>query len=139
MYSHIRLFQISRSVFEGRWSKEKISSKCFLNALSENINKQILFPLHIIQLIIAEAAPGMEGHKLAQNLIKTPNISITLIPDSNIYAMMARVNKVIFSPLAIMADGGSIANSGLLMVATAAKVIDFFNACWGSIMIPNCA
>jgi translation initiation factor eIF-2B subunit beta len=64
----------------------------------------------------------LEGHKLAQNLIKTPNISITLIPDSNIYAMMARVNKVIYSPLAIMADGGSITNSGLLMVATAAKV-----------------
>ncbi len=73
------------------------------------------------QLIIAEGGPNLEGHKLAQILCKVPSISITLIPDSNIYAIMARVNKVIFSPQAIMADGGAIVNSGLLMVATAAK------------------
>jgi translation initiation factor eIF-2B subunit beta len=46
------------------------------------------------QLIIAEAAPSLEGHRLAQLLSKVPSISITLIPDSNIYAIMARVNKV---------------------------------------------
>ncbi len=74
------------------------------------------------QLIIVEAAPDLDGHKLAQVLSKSsPSISITLIPDSNIYAMMARVNKVILSPQAIMADGGAIANSGHAMVAIAAK------------------
>jgi translation initiation factor eIF-2B subunit beta len=63
----------------------------------------------------------LEGHKLASLLSKTKNIAITLIPDSNIYAIMARVNKVIFTPVAVMADGGAICSSGHLMVASAAK------------------
>lgn len=76
------------------------------------------------QLIIAEGAPSLEGHKLAAALSKSSppsHISITLIPDSNIYAIMSRVNKVILSPEAVMADGGSICRSGHLMVAIAAK------------------
>eukprot|EP00981_Chlorochromonas_danica_P006668 scaffold1447_cov165-Ochromonas_danica.AAC.14 len=73
------------------------------------------------QLIVAEAAPSLEGHRLATNLSKVNNISITLIPDSNIYALMARINKVVLSPEAIMADGGSISSSGHNMVAIAAK------------------
>ena len=43
--------------------------------------------------MIAESNPGLDGHKLAASLCKTPSIGVTLIPDSNIYAMMARVNK----------------------------------------------
>lgn len=73
------------------------------------------------QLIIAEAAPGLDGHRLAANLSKVPNISITIIPDSNIYALMARINKVVLCPQAIMADGGAISSSGHYMVALAAK------------------
>lgn len=46
------------------------------------------------QLIVAEAAPGLEGHIMAQTLSKLPQVAVTLIPDSNIYAIMARVNKV---------------------------------------------
>jgi translation initiation factor eIF-2B subunit beta len=76
------------------------------------------------QLIIAESAPTMSGHKLAQIVSQFPNqhnIAVTLIPDSNIYAIMARVNKVILAPQAIMADGGCIASAGQLMCATAAR------------------
>lgn len=73
------------------------------------------------QVIIAEAHPGFDGHKLAVALSKIPSISTTLIPDSNIYAIMARVNKVILSPHAIMADGGAISRSGHALVANAAK------------------
>jgi hypothetical protein len=46
------------------------------------------------QLVIAESSPGLDGHKLAASLCKVPSIGVTLIPDSNIYALMARVNKV---------------------------------------------
>ena len=46
------------------------------------------------QLVVAESNPGLDGHKLAQSLSKVPSIGVTLIPDSNIYALMARVNKV---------------------------------------------
>jgi translation initiation factor 2B subunit (eIF-2B alpha/beta/delta family) len=49
-----------------------------------------------LQLIIAEGGPSLDGHKLAYSLCKVPNISVTIIPDSNIYAIMARVNKVSF-------------------------------------------
>lgn len=75
------------------------------------------------QLIIAEGGSSLDGYKLAASLSTqdTNNISITLIPDSGIYAIMCRVNKVIISPHAVMMDGGSICTSGHLMVATAAK------------------
>ncbi len=65
----------------------------------------------------------MDGHKLALHLSRLPNhnISTTLIPDSGIYAIMSRVNKVIFSPQAVMADGGAICSSGHAMLAIAAK------------------
>mmetsp|Transcript_13483 Transcript_13483/g.22567 ORF Transcript_13483/g.22567 Transcript_13483/m.22567 type:complete len:404 (-) Transcript_13483:578-1789(-) len=73
------------------------------------------------QLIIAESSPELDGHRLAESLANVSSISITLIPDTNIYALMARVNKVILSPQAVMADGGAICPSGQLMVCTAAK------------------
>lgn len=72
-------------------------------------------------VIVAECSPGLEGHKLANSLSKHPNISVTLIPDANIYAIMCRVNKVIMSTHAVMADGGAICVNGNLMVAMAAK------------------
>ena len=46
------------------------------------------------QVIIAETQPSLDGHKLANVLSKIPNISTTLIPDSCIYAIMSRINKV---------------------------------------------
>lgn len=48
------------------------------------------------QVVIAEQSVGLTGLKLATNLSKLSNnnISVTLIPDSNIYAIMSRVNKV---------------------------------------------
>jgi translation initiation factor eIF-2B subunit beta len=85
------------------------------------------------QLIIAEGAvqgsrsspnapAALNGHDLAHILSKhSANIAVTVIPDSNIYAIMARVNKVLLAPQAIMADGGAIAPAGHCMVATAAK------------------
>lgn len=73
-------------------------------------------------MIIVENSPSLDGHKLALNLCKLANISITLIPDSNIYAIMSRVNKVIITPQAVLADGGAIVSNGLSLVAIAAKV-----------------
>ena len=72
-------------------------------------------------VIIAECSPGLEGHRLANSLAKHANISVTLIPDANIYAIMCRVNKVIMSAHAVMADGGAICVNGNLMIAMAAK------------------
>lgn len=46
------------------------------------------------EVIVPESAPSFRGHNCAANLTKA-GIEVTLIPDSAIFAMMARVNKVI--------------------------------------------
>ena len=48
-------------------------------------------------------------------------ISTFLVPDSSIYALMSRVNKVILGAHVILANGGMFAKSGSLIVATAAR------------------
>lgn len=48
-------------------------------------------------------------------------ISTTLISDSAIFAMMARINKVIVGTHVVMANGGLVAQAGLHAVAVAAK------------------
>jgi len=72
------------------------------------------------QVIVAESAPSYSGHKLAANLAGS-KISTTVITDDAIFAMMARVNKVIIGTSAILADGGLNAISGSRTVAMAAK------------------
>eukprot|EP00088_Acartia_fossae_P046061 TRINITY_DN4967_c0_g1_i13.p1 TRINITY_DN4967_c0_g1~~TRINITY_DN4967_c0_g1_i13.p1 ORF type:complete len:356 (-),score=88.05 TRINITY_DN4967_c0_g1_i13:511-1578(-) len=72
------------------------------------------------QVIVAENAPSYSGHMLAQNLAAS-KISTTVIPDSAIFALMARVNKVIIGTSAILKDGGLNAISGSHTVALAAK------------------
>eukprot|EP00606_Chrysophyceae_sp_TOSAG23-5_P001212 GSChrysophyteH2.ASY1.ANO1.848.1 assembled CDS len=73
------------------------------------------------QVIVAEAEPDLSGHKLALALSKIPNISVTLIPDSCIYAIIGRVNKVVLAPSAVLADGGAMYSAGHAMVTVAAK------------------
>lgn len=77
------------------------------------------------QLIIVEGGPSLSGHTLAHHVTtqfpNRHNIAVTLIPDSNVYAIMARVNKVVLCPQAIMADGGCITSAGHMMCAVAAR------------------
>ena len=72
------------------------------------------------EVIVAEAAPDFSGHQMAVNLAKG-KISTTVITDSAIFAMMARVNKVIIGTTSILADGTVVAASGAKTVALAAK------------------
>ncbi len=46
-----------------------------------------------MQVVVAEGAPDYGGHKLARSLAEA-GIDTTAIADSAIFAMMARVNKV---------------------------------------------
>jgi translation initiation factor eIF-2B subunit beta len=57
---------------------------------------------------------------LAQSLAKS-GIETVLVPDSSIYALMPRVNKVIVGAHAVLANGGMFADVGSLMAATAAR------------------
>lgn len=44
-------------------------------------------------MVVAEAAPGYDGHAMASQLSQA-KVQTTLIADSAVFAMMARVNKV---------------------------------------------
>lgn len=48
-------------------------------------------------------------------------ISTVLVPDSAIYALMSRVNKVVLGAHAILANGGIFAVAGSLIAASAAR------------------
>ena len=54
--------------------------------------------------------------------LTTAGITVILIPDAAIYAVMSRVNKVILSTQAVLANGGFIAAAGARLVAKAASV-----------------
>jgi len=71
-------------------------------------------------VIVAETAPSYSGHATAR-VLSSAGISTFLVPDSSIYAMMSRVNKVILGAHAILANGGFFATSGSSLVATAAR------------------
>lgn len=72
------------------------------------------------QVIVAEDAPLYDGQQMALSLAQA-GIEVTLITDSAIFAMMARVNKVILSCHSVLANGGLLARSGSYTVAAAAK------------------
>jgi translation initiation factor eIF-2B subunit beta len=72
------------------------------------------------QSVVAEAAPTLQGHLMARELADA-GITTTAIPDNGIFAMMSRVNKVLVSAHAILADGGVMAPVGTRLVALAAK------------------
>lgn len=57
---------------------------------------------------------------MAASLAKS-NIKTTVIPDSAVFAMMSRVNKVIIGTHTVLANGGLRASSGIYAVALAAK------------------
>jgi translation initiation factor eIF-2B subunit beta len=52
--------------------------------------------------------------------LSSAGISTFLVPDSSIYAIMSRVNKLILGAHAILANGGMFATTGTLIAATAA-------------------
>ena len=72
------------------------------------------------QVLVCEGAPGYGGHEMARSL-SAAGIDTVVIHDAAIFAMMARVHKVIIPAHAVLANGGLIANSGCNLVATAAN------------------
>ena len=69
---------------------------------------------------MAETAPGGEGQQTAVALAEA-GISTTLIADAAVFAMMARVNKVIVGAHGVMANGGLVASAGCHLLALAAQ------------------
>lgn len=71
------------------------------------------------QVVICEGAPHYGGHSMANSLADA-GISTILIHDSAIFAIMARVNKVLLSAHAVLANGGLVTSSGSNLIALAA-------------------
>ncbi|XP_076441517.1 translation initiation factor eIF2B subunit beta-like [Babylonia areolata] len=71
-------------------------------------------------VIVSEGEPFFQGHHLAKNLADL-DINVTIIPDTHVYAMMRKVNKVIIGTHSIMAEGGCKVPCGIYNVAQAAK------------------
>lgn len=65
-------------------------------------------------------ADRYSGRDMTESL-SSAGISTVLVPDSSIYALMSRINKVILGAHAILANGGMFAISGSLLAATAAR------------------
>ena len=72
------------------------------------------------QVVVAENAPSYRGRAFARELADQ-GLSTTLIPDSAVFAMMGRVNKVVIGAHAMLADGGVMAPAGTHMAALAAQ------------------
>lgn len=86
--------------------------KMFLKAA---VDKKLQFTV-----VMCEDAPHYEGHEMAVFLAEA-GIECVYIPDSALYAMMARINKVLVPAHAVLANGGLVAPSGCNMVVLAAN------------------
>lgn len=71
-------------------------------------------------VIVVELAPFYSGREMAKSLSKY-DIGALIVPDSAVFAIMSRVNKVIIGCHSMMANGGIKAPAGSHSVALAAK------------------
>lgn len=73
-------------------------------------------------VIVTECYPNF--NKAAENFaekLKRAGIPVTIIADSMVYAVMSKVSKVIISSKAILANGGCITASGMVLPCLAAR------------------
>ena len=69
-----------------------------------------------------EGAPSSGGRRGADQLqASLPGCSVTLVPDAAVYALMARVHKVLLPCYAVLADGALATPTGGHVLAAAAK------------------
>ena len=62
------------------------------------------------------------GFETFQRPLIALGITVILIPDSAVFALMSRVNKVILGTHSVLANGGLVAAAGSRVIARAAKV-----------------
>ena len=62
------------------------------------------------------------GAELFQKPLTAAGITVILIPDAAVFALMSRVNKVILGTHIVLANGGLVAPAGAKIIAKAARV-----------------
>lgn len=71
----------------------------------------------------ANSEPGDDlGTETFQKTLTVAGITVILIPDSAVFAIMSRVNKVILSTHVVLANGGLVADAGAKAIAKAARL-----------------
>jgi len=93
-------------------------------------------PKRHFDVLVAESSRVAAGHKMASLLAKS-GVNTTLIANSAIFAMMARVDKVIVGAHAVMANGGLIGCAGLHALSLAAKHHSVPLVCVTGLYVPS--
>ena len=70
----------------------------------------------------SETADDDLGVERFSRTLIAAGITVTLIPDAAVFALMSRVNKVILGTHVVLANGGLIAAAGAEIIAKAAQV-----------------
>lgn len=116
--------QIASHAVEHILSKEVILtfgySHTILQILKEAKKKRPREEKNPFSVIVCTACPQYSGHKMALAL-DAAGIDTTLIPDSNAWTVMDRVDKVMVSTHALLADGSILGAVGIRQVAEAAR------------------
>ncbi|TID15637.1 nagb/rpia/CoA transferase-like protein [Venturia nashicola] len=68
-----------------------------------------------------DAREGDDGEDERFKPLTAAGITVILIPDSAVFAIMSRVNKVILATHSVLANGGLVAASGARVIAQAAR------------------
>ena len=63
------------------------------------------------EVLVCETAPLFTGHATA-NILQKEGLQVSLVSDASVYSLMSRVDKVMISSTAIMANGGLLAPAG---------------------------
>lgn len=71
--------------------------------------------------LIGKANPGTKASEHFVKALTGAGVTVILIPDSAVFALMARVNEVILDAYVTLADGSLVASSGSKIIAEAAK------------------
>lgn len=111
-----------------------------INSVSRTIQKFLLKAAAKRKYTVVQAANQSDGHicsyqtssakapskMTAQELfvsgLTAAGISVIVVPDSAVFALMARINKVVIDASFILADGSLVAPAGSLAIAKAAKL-----------------
>lgn len=74
-------------------------------------------------VILTESSPNdlVDSHEMAETLAQA-GINTILVPDSAVFGLMSRVNKVIMGTHVVLQNGGLLAAAGAKQVALAARV-----------------
>uniref|UniRef100_A0A183TQX1 Translation initiation factor eIF2B subunit beta n=1 Tax=Schistocephalus solidus TaxID=70667 RepID=A0A183TQX1_SCHSO len=96
-----------------------------INSYMDYISGLSLNFIHSDELILTVGKSNtvynfLKGHRMAEDL-SADGISVILVPDSHVFGLMARVNKVILGCSAVYPDGSLKAQSGTFGAMLAAK------------------